>query len=56
MIRNILKISIAVIADIITLGGAVNEGYFKNGNRTYSAKAIKETIDEARSKWNTPGK
>lgn len=38
---KILRIIAAVVADIATLGGAVNDGYFANGRCTYTTAAIR---------------
>lgn len=37
-----MKILMAIVTDILTLGGAVNDGYFHNGNRIYTRKALEE--------------
>ena len=37
---DILCITAGVVADVVSLGGAVNDGWFKNGRRTYTTKAL----------------
>jgi UDP-N-acetylglucosamine enolpyruvyl transferase len=46
-----LEIPVAVIKDVATLGGAVNDGYFRNRGYTYTGKKLKEIgedIEEAK--------
>lgn len=41
-----VALPIALIQDIATLGGAVNDGHFRNGNRTYTGKKLKDIADD----------
>jgi hypothetical protein len=44
-------IPVAVVKDVLTLGGATNDGYFANGGHTYTGKRLKEIendIEEAK--------
>lgn len=46
-----VRLPVAVLKDVATLGGAVNDGHFRNGNRTYTHAVlddIAEDIDEAK--------
>ena len=35
---------IALVQDVATLGGAVNEGYWRNGQRTYTSKRLSDVV------------
>lgn len=37
-----VQLPIAVIKDIATLGGVVNDGHYSNGNRTYTGKKLND--------------
>jgi hypothetical protein len=39
---NLIKLAIALLKDAVTLGGAVNDGYFANGRKTYTSKALEK--------------
>lgn len=41
---RLLKLPIALIQDIATLGGAVNEGWFSNGRCTYTTKVLRDSF------------
>lgn len=46
-----VSIPIAIIKDVATLGGVANDGYFRNGEHTYTGKKLKdigEDIEEAK--------
>ena len=46
-----IALPVAVTKDILTLGGAVNDGHYRNGNRTYTGKKLRdigEDIEEAK--------
>lgn len=46
-----LQLPVAIAKDVITLGGSVNDGHFRNGNRTYTMKKLDEIgqdIEEAK--------
>ncbi|MBS3945297.1 MAG: hypothetical protein KGZ42_07360 [Melioribacter sp.] len=50
MIFKLLSIPIAMIKDVATLGGAVNDGNYRNGNRTYTGKVFHEIGQEIKLK------
>jgi tryptophan synthase alpha subunit len=46
-----IELPVAIVKDILTLGGTVNDGHYRNGNRTYTIKKLKdigEDIEEAK--------
>lgn len=52
--RNALKLVhllIAPIQDFATLGGTVNDGYWRNGKRSYTTKAIRDLFLAPREDW-----
>ncbi len=48
MFLKILSLPVAMIKDIATLGGAINDGYWSNGNRTYTGRIFKDISDEVK--------
>lgn len=36
---------VAIVQDMVTLGGVVNDGYFKNGQRTYTGKRLADALE-----------
>lgn len=41
---KLLKLPISLLQDIATLGGAVNDGWFKNGKCTYITKNLRDAF------------
>jgi hypothetical protein len=44
-------IPVAIVKDVLTLGGTANDGYFANGGHTYTGKQLEEIgndIEEAK--------
>jgi hypothetical protein len=39
-LKKLFRLGVAILTDIATLGGAVNDGYFANGKRTYTQKEM----------------
>lgn len=52
MLGKIIKLPFAIIKDMATLGGAINDGYFQNGNRSYTGKIISDINNEIELKEN----
>lgn len=50
MIYHLIKLPFAVIADVITLGGVVNDAVFQNDGRTYTGKVINQIQQEQKLK------
>lgn len=50
MITKLIKLPLAVIADVITMGGAVNDAVFRNHGRTYTGKIINQIQQEQKLK------
>jgi len=50
MLFKMLSIPIALIKDVVTLGGAVNDAQYSNGNRTYTGKVFHEIGQEIKLK------
>ncbi len=46
-----LSLPVAIVKDVATLGGSINDGYFKNGCNTYTLKKLKDIgsdVEEAK--------
>jgi hypothetical protein len=46
-----VSLPVAIVKDVLTLGGTVNDGHYRNGNRTYTGRKFKdigEDIEEAK--------
>lgn len=48
---DVALLPVAIVQDVVTLGGVANDGYFENGQQTYTGKRLSqigEDIDEAK--------
>lgn len=43
IVLGLIRLPFAVAADVVTMGGAVNDGIYKNGGRTYTDKVLNDT-------------
>ena len=41
-----IELPVAIVKDVLTLGGVANDGHFRNGNRTYTGKKLKDIGDD----------
>jgi hypothetical protein len=41
---RLLKLPIAVLQDVATLGGTVNDGYWRNGKCSYTTKVLRDSF------------
>ena len=51
MNTDTVSLPVAIVKDVLTLGGTVNDGHCRNGNRTYTMKKLKdigEDVEEAK--------
>lgn len=46
MFLKLIKLPFTIIADVATLGGAINDGLYRNGNRSYTGKLLHEVKEE----------
>lgn len=46
MFLKLIKLPFTIIADVATLGGAVNDGHYRNGNRSYTGKLLHDVKEE----------
>ncbi len=45
---SFLVVGVAVATDVATFGGVCNDGYFRNGRRTYTQTALDELFPRPR--------
>lgn len=48
---DVVMLPVAIVQDVLTLGGIANDGYFENGQHTYTGKRLHdaaESIEEAK--------
>lgn len=41
-----VSLPVEIIKDALTLGGVTNDGYYRNRNRTYTVKKLKDIGDD----------
>lgn len=46
MFLKLIKLPFTIIADVATLGGAINDGLYRNGNRSYTGKLFNDLKEE----------
>jgi hypothetical protein len=44
IVGTVVLTPIALVQDVATLGGTINEGYFRNGERVYTHKRLAEVV------------
>ena len=47
-----VALPVAIIKDVATLGGAANDGFFRNGGHTYTMKKLRDVGEDIKEAKN----